>query len=170
MRDWQLDGLWTDAQVRELSFVWHYLDPWPDSPTGLNMLNETFVTATLSNGNVALLTDMAEHANLRWTHIFSAEQFKAYKPSPLVYKGAAERLGLRTDECALVAAHLGDLKAARQCGYQTVYVEREQEEDWNAEEVKRAKEEGWVDMWVPLRRGGLVDVALRLQTTGTRAA
>jgi 2-haloacid dehalogenase len=54
----------------------------------------------------------------------SSEHFKAYKPSPLVYNGAAERLGLKTSECALVAAHLGDLKAARGCGYRTVYLER----------------------------------------------
>jgi len=54
----------------------------------------------------------------------------------------------------LVAAHLGDLKAARECGFQTIYIEREQEEGWNEEETRKARDEGWVDMWVALGEGG----------------
>ncbi len=57
-------------------------------------------------------------------------------------------LRLKPGECALVAAHLGDLEAARGCGLRTVYVEREGEEAWGVEEVGRARREGWVDLWV----------------------
>ena len=40
-------------------------------------------------------------------------------------------MGLKPDEVAMVAAHLVDLQAARNCGFKTIYVERRQEEDWN---------------------------------------
>ncbi len=163
LEDRGLTGLWTKSEVQEISMIWHFLDPWPDSSAGLAQLNKKFVTSTLSNGNISLLTDMAAYAHLSWTHILSSEHFKAYKPSPLVYNGAADRLSLQTTDCALVAAHLGDLKAAKACGYQAIYVERKGEEIWSTEEVERARSEGWVDMWVDLNgaEGGFLEVARR---------
>jgi len=150
----------------QLAHVWHYLAAWPDSSAGLALLNRKFQTCPLSNGNTSLLSDMAAFAGLPWTRIFSAEDFKAYKPNPLVYNGAAKKLGLQTGECAMVAAHLGDLKAAKGCGYQTVYVERSQEEGYSEEKIREAREEGWVDMWVALEEGeegkrGFIEVARR---------
>ncbi|PGH18006.1 haloacid dehalogenase, type II [Polytolypa hystricis UAMH7299] len=156
-----LDGLWTSTEIKELSLAWHFLNPWADSVRGLEKLSEKFTTTTLSNGNESLLEDLRRHGPLKFDRIFSGEQFRAYKPNPLVYNGAAEKLGLSTGQCALVAAHLGDLKAAKGCGYQTVYVERPQEESYSDEEVLRAKEEGWVDMWVNGRGEGFLDVARR---------
>lgn len=152
------DDLFTDAEIRELSLSWHFLTPWDDSVKGLVELNKRFVTSTLSNGNTVLLEDLAKHGSLPFKHFYSAEQFGAYKPSPAVYTGAAEKVAKESSastttttgigDCALVAAHLGDLKAAKKCGYQTIYVERPQEEGFTEHEVRRAKEEGWVDMWI----------------------
>jgi 2-haloacid dehalogenase len=161
---WDITGLWTEAELKDITFIWHYLRPWPDSSAGLAELNKKFITSTLSNGNVSLLTDMAKFAGLPWTHILSSEHFKAYKPSPLVYNGAATKLGLQTSECALVAAHLNDLKAAKRCGYKAIYVERAQEERFSPEEVQKIKEEGWVDLWISLDegKGGFLEVAKRL--------
>jgi 2-haloacid dehalogenase len=64
----------------------------------------------------------------------------------------------------MVAAHLSDLRAAKSYGMQVVYVERPGEEDWSAEEIDRAKNEEWVDVWVSLREGnkGFVTVAEKL--------
>ncbi|KAI9836880.1 MAG: hypothetical protein M1819_001045 [Sarea resinae] len=159
LREWKLDGLYNPEELAKLSRVWHFLDPWPDSSRGIAELNKQgYTTATLSNGNISLLSDLAAHAELPFTHIFSSEHFRAYKPHPEVYKGAAERLGLKPEECVLVAAHLGDLKAARCCGFRTVYVERYQEEDWTPDEVERAKAWGWVDIWVGMDDPGLLEV------------
>lgn len=97
---------------------------------------------------MSLLDDLNAYAKLHFTHVFSAEVFGSYKPSPKVYLGAVERLGLRPGDCAMVAAHLDDLKAAKSHGLQTVYVERPGEESWAPEDVKKAKGEGWVDLWV----------------------
>lgn len=162
-----LDGLWTDNTILELSRIWHYLDGWPDSSPGLRKLNEKFPTCTLSNGNVELLQDMAKHADHAWTFIFSSEHFQAYKRSPAVYLGAAQKLNIPPSECALVAAHLTDLEAARSHGYQTVYVEREGEELLSDEEVKKVKADGWVDMWIGIEDraagGGLLEIAKRFE-------
>lgn len=50
-------------------------------------------------------------------------------------------MGLQPEEIAMVAAHLSDLKAAKSCGFKTIYVERKQEEDWKPgqEEYEDAK-------------------------------
>lgn len=48
----------------------------------------------------------------------------------------------------MVAAHLPDLKAAKENGLHTIYVERPGEEDWDAEQVERARQDGWVDLWI----------------------
>ncbi|KAI9846719.1 MAG: hypothetical protein M1838_001193 [Thelocarpon superellum] len=165
LSQWQLDGFYSDAEITELSRIWHFLTPWPDSPSGLTLLGQQgFTTATLSNGNVELLTDMAEKAGLTWTHVFSAEHFGAYKPHPSVYRGAAQKLGLAEQECAMVAAHLFDLKAAKSCGLQTIYVERDGEEECSAAEIQQARDAGWVDLWIGREQGedGVLTVAERL--------
>ncbi|KAJ5446073.1 hypothetical protein N7491_002155 [Penicillium cf. griseofulvum] len=156
-----LDGLFTDEKLRELSYAWHRLSPWQDSAQGLELLNRRFSTSTLSNGNVSLLQDLQRHGSLPFTHLVSAENFRAYKPSPLVYNGAAKKFGLEPGQCGMVAAHLADLKAAKRCGFQTIYVERELEEEWSKEQTAKAKTEDWVDMWVDLESDGFREVARR---------
>ncbi len=113
-----------EATVADLNRVWHRLAPWPDSVAGLTRLKRRFTITTLSNGNVALLVNMAKHAGLPWDTVFSAELFNHYKPDPEVYLGAARLLGLAPDELMLAAAHPGDLRAAAACGLRTAYVPR----------------------------------------------
>ncbi|KAK4693531.1 2-haloacid dehalogenase, partial [Lecanoromycetidae sp. Uapishka_2] len=163
-----IDGLWTDEEVLEISRIWHYLDGWSDSSKGLQRLKEQGLTlCTLSNGNLSLLQDMATHADLPWTHVFSAEKFGAYKPHPSVYTGACKELSLEPGECAMVAAHLGDLQAAKESGLQTIYVERLDEESWPLEKVREAKRKGTFDIWVGMDEkidgGGILEVARHLE-------
>src|SRR5207249_3375920 len=80
--------------------------------------------ATLSNGNVRLLADMAKHAGLPWDCVLSAELFRAYKPDPRAYLGAADLLGLRPEQVMMVAAHRDDLRAAAKQGLKTAFVPR----------------------------------------------
>jgi 2-haloacid dehalogenase len=111
----------------ELVLAWHRLDPWPDSVAGLARLKARYVIASLSNGNVALLVDMAKHGGLPWDTVLSAELFGHYKPDPEVYDGAARLLGLPPERVLMVAAHVDDLVAARGRGLRTAYVHRPQE-------------------------------------------
>jgi 2-haloacid dehalogenase len=104
--------------------VWHRLLPWPDSVAGLYRLKQRYTITSLSNGNVALLVNMAKHAGLPWDTVLSAELFQHYKPDPEVYLGAARLLGHAPHEVMMVAAHPSDLRAAAACGLRTAYVPR----------------------------------------------
>jgi 2-haloacid dehalogenase len=126
-----LDDLLTERGVdlsaeerRRLVGAWHRLDPWPDVLSGLEALRSQRVTAALSNGHVALLVDLARHADLRFDCLLSAELAHAYKPAPELYQTGARLLGLEPAEVMLVAAHPGDLWGARRAGFQTAFVDR----------------------------------------------
>jgi 2-haloacid dehalogenase len=121
-----ISGL-SEPDIDHLNRVWHRLDPWPDSVEGLTRLRKRFVLATLSNGNVALLTNMAKYGGLPWDCILSAELPKHYKPDPETYLAAAELLGLRPDQVMMVAAHKDDLRAAQRSGLKAAFVTRPHE-------------------------------------------
>ena len=112
------------AELDELNLAWHRLDPWPDSVPGLTRLKRRYIVAPLSNGNIALMVDLAKRAGLPWDAVLGAEVVRAYKPTPESYLGTAEVLALRPDEMCLVAAHNDDLAAARACGFRTAFVPR----------------------------------------------
>jgi 2-haloacid dehalogenase len=114
----------SEPEKDNLNRVWHRLTPWPDSIAGLTRLRRRFVLATLSNGNVALLVNMAKHAALPWDCILSAELVKRYKPDPEVYRSAATLLDLRVDQVLMVAAHKDDLRAAAKEGLRTAFIPR----------------------------------------------
>ncbi|MGI9049683.1 MAG: haloacid dehalogenase type II [Rubrobacteraceae bacterium] len=114
----------SEEEKDHLNKVWHRLEPWPDSMEGLSRLKERFIISTLSNGNVALLTNMAKRAGLPWDLIFSAELVRHYKPDPETYLMVPELLGLRPDQVLMVAAHPNDLRSARENGLRTAYVLR----------------------------------------------
>ena len=110
-----------EADKQHINRVWHRLDAWPDSIAGLTQLKSKYTIAPLSNGNVALLNNMAKHAGLPWDLNLSTEWFKAYKPQPETYLGAVRVLGLQPDEVMMCAAHNDDLLAAQQCGLKTAF-------------------------------------------------
>jgi len=125
LRETGLDPSTVDAgELDELNRAWHRLDPWPDAIEGLTRLKRRYVIAPLSNGNVALLLNMARRAGLPWDAILGAEVARAYKPQPEAYLRTADILGLAPAELCLVAAHNSDLAAARACGLKTVFVPR----------------------------------------------
>jgi 2-haloacid dehalogenase len=126
----------TEAELDHLNRAWHRLDPWPDVVDGLGRLKRRFILATLSNGNVALMVNMARRAGLPWDVILGAEVARAYKPAPEAYDSAARMLGLKPAEVLMVAAHPGDLRAAAARGLRTAYVHRPLEQG-PAREPKR---------------------------------
>ena len=121
--DFKITGL-SEAEIDHLNRAWHRLDPWPDAVPGLTRLKRRFILATLSNGNVALMVNMAKRAGLPWDAILGAEVARHYKPQREAYLTTAALLGLRPEQCLMVAAHPGDLKAAAGCGLRTAYVPR----------------------------------------------
>ena len=123
LNEFGVSGL-SDAEKDHFSRAWHRLKPWPDAVRGLKRLRKKFILATLSNGNIALLTNMAKHAGLPWDCILSAELARHYKPDSEVYLTAANLLGLQPGEIMMVAAHKYDLLAAKSLGFRTAWVQR----------------------------------------------
>jgi 2-haloacid dehalogenase len=123
LEEFRITGL-TEAEKDHWNRVWHRLQPWPDAVDGLHKLRERYVLATLSNGNLSLLVEMAKRAGLPWDAVISAELFRHYKPDPEVYLGAAGLLDCDPAEVLMVAAHPGDLQAAANCGLGTAFVAR----------------------------------------------
>jgi 2-haloacid dehalogenase len=126
LKRFSIRGL-AEREIDELNRAWHRLRPWPDARRGLALLKHDYVIATLSNGNIALLTNMAKNAGLPWDCILSAEVFRHYKPDPESYLGAADALGFAPAEVMMVAAHKNDLRAAKACGLKTAFVRRPKE-------------------------------------------
>lgn len=159
-----LDQLLTQFQVSGLSEeekdflnrVWHRLDPWPDSVPGLTRLHTKYPLVTLSNGNVALLMHMARRAGLPWDAILGAEVARHYKPQPEAYRMTAEYLGLRPEQCMLVAAHNGDLVAAGRVGFRTAFIARPTE--YGPHQTRDVKAEHAVDVVAK----DMVDLAVQL--------
>jgi 2-haloacid dehalogenase len=117
----------SEAEIDHLNRAWHRLAPWPDSVPGLTRLKRKFILGTCSNGNVALMVNMAKHAGLPWDVILGAEPTQAYKPQPECYLRSCAMLDLPPEACMMVAAHNNDLVAASTCGLRTAFVRRASE-------------------------------------------
>jgi 2-haloacid dehalogenase len=118
-----LQGL-NEADKDHLNRVWHRLEPWPDAIPGMQRLRQRYILASLSNGNVALLVNMAKRAGLPWDCVLSSELARHYKPDAEVYLLAAQLLGLEPHQVMMVAAHNRDLLAAQAVGMRTAFVLR----------------------------------------------
>jgi len=121
--DFHITGL-SEAETADLNRAWHRLQPWPDAVAGLTRLKRKFIIAPLSNGNIALMTNLAKHSGLPWDCILGAELVHHYKPDREVYQSAADILDLKPADVMMVAAHLGDLRAAKGVGLRTAFVVR----------------------------------------------
>jgi 2-haloacid dehalogenase len=123
LKEYKITGL-TEEEKEHWTRVWHRLRPWPDSVEGLTRLKKNHVIATLSNGNVSLLLEMAKFGGLPWDTIFGSDIFHHFKPDREVYLGAADLLSYKPAEVMMTAAHPDDLKAAQSCGLKTAFVAR----------------------------------------------
>ncbi|MEP7346105.1 MAG: haloacid dehalogenase type II [Gemmatimonadaceae bacterium] len=121
--DFGITGL-SEVETDALNRAWHRLRPWPDATDGLIRLKKSFVIAPLSNGNISLMTNLAKHSGLPWDCILGAELVQHYKPDREVYHSAADILDLEPAAVMMVAAHLGDLRAAKEVGLRTAFVVR----------------------------------------------
>lgn len=117
----------SEEDLVHINLGWHRLHAWPDSIPGLTRLKSRFIIGPLSNGNVALLLNMAKFAGIPWDMIFGSDLFGHFKPDPETYLGVARMLDLRPDQVMMAAAHNGDLAAARACGLLTTFWPRPNE-------------------------------------------
>lgn len=144
------------SEIEHLNKVWHRLNAWPDVIIGLSKLKNSFIIATLSNGNVSLLTNMAKWSNLPWDCILSAELAGHYKRDPEVYIKAAELLDVKRSEIMMVAAHKDDLDAAHHLGMKTCFVPRP------LEHGPSRKIDSSAEDWIDIIATDLIDFATQM--------
>jgi 2-haloacid dehalogenase len=118
-----LDKL-SDKELDQLTLSWHHLDAWKDVPAGLSRLRKRFLTAPVSNGNIALMSDLARRNDFRWDAILGADLARDYKPKAAVYLAGADAFDLKPGECMMCAAHSEDLRAAAANGLRTAFIAR----------------------------------------------
>jgi 2-haloacid dehalogenase len=123
---YRIGGL-SEADRDHMNRAWHRLDPWPDVREGLAQLKRDHIIAPCSNGNIALMVNLAKRAGLPWDCILGAETARAYKPMPEAYLASCRQLGLPPAAVMMVAAHNNDLRAAKAQGLATAFVARPQE-------------------------------------------
>jgi 2-haloacid dehalogenase len=108
----------------ELNLAWHKLDAWPDVGAAFARLHKRFLMAPCSNGNIALMADVARLNNLPWDAILGSEIAQGYKPQPKVYLATCEAFNLKPAQVMMCAAHSGDLAAAQALGLKTGHIGR----------------------------------------------
>lgn len=128
--------------LEHINTVWHRLRPWADTLPGMHRLKRKFILGSLSNGNVALMVNMARHSGIPWDAILGSEPTRGYKPQTHVYLDTVDMLGLKPHQCLMVAAHNDDLKVARSLGLKTAYINRPYEYG-DAQTVDKEAEEQW---------------------------
>ncbi len=126
LAEFEITGL-DEAEKTEVNFFWHRLRPWADSVPGLYRLKHRYIIAPMSNGNIALMTNMAKNGGLPWDCILGAEVARHYKPDPESYLTAVSLLGLTPERVMMTAAHQGDLLSAQKVGLRAGFVPRPME-------------------------------------------
>lgn len=109
---------------RHLNLAWHRLDAWPDSARGLARLKKQCLIAPVSNGNIALMVDVARRNGFPWDAILGSEIAGDFKPKPRVYLSACEAFALEPSDCMMIAAHSNDLSHAAKTGLRTGHIAR----------------------------------------------
>jgi 2-haloacid dehalogenase len=126
LKEFKIEGL-TEKEKVSWTHVWRRLRPWPDSVEGLTRLKKKYVIAPLSNGNIALMTNLAKFGGLPWDAILGSEPVRHYKLDREVYVSAYQYLDLKPEEVMMCAAHALDLQAARNYGLRTGFIYRPNE-------------------------------------------
>jgi 2-haloacid dehalogenase len=121
-----LDKL-NEEQLDQLTLSWHRLDAWKDVPAGLARLRKRFLIAPVSNGNIAIMSDLARRNDLHWDAILGADLARDYKTKAVVYLSAVEAFDLKPSECMMCAAHSEDVKGAAANGLRTAFIARPEE-------------------------------------------
>ena len=113
-----------EPTLAELNLAWHKLDAWPDVGPAFARLHKRFLMAPCSNGNIALMANVARRNNLPWDAILGSEIAQGYKPQPKVYLATCEAFNLKPEQVMMCAAHSGDLSSAQKLGLRTGHIGR----------------------------------------------
>ncbi|KAF7947825.1 hypothetical protein EAE96_008903 [Botrytis aclada] len=131
--------------------AWHHQIPWPDVLPALTSLSESegenYELFVHANGSTRLQLDLVKAAGLKgvFEMLFSSQLVGVYKPETESYEWVMGVLGLRPEECVMVAAHASDLMGARGVGMRTVYVRRWSDDILEDQEVIKCENDAYLE-------------------------
>ena len=111
----------------ELLNLYKVLSPFQEVPETLKTLKEkNFKLAILSNGTPSLLNQLVNNNNLDnfFDDLFSIEEVGIYKPDSRVYDLPIKKYNIKKNEVVFLSANTWDISGAGNFGYQTVWVNR----------------------------------------------
>ena len=111
----------------ELLNLYKILSTFKEVPNTLKILKDKkFKLAILSNGTPALLNELVKSNNLEnlFDDLFSVQDVKIYKPSPLIYDIPIKKYGIEKDEVAFLSANTWDVSGGGNYGYNSIWVNR----------------------------------------------
>lgn len=106
----------------DLETAWRRMPAWPGAKPAIGALRRRYVAAPLTILSWPMAVGSSRTSGIDWDGVLSCDVLGVFKPDPRCYERAAEILGLRPDEIAMVAAHPSDLRSAMRSGYRSVYV------------------------------------------------
>ena len=112
-------------EARSLAASLKRWTPFPDTVASLCALKRRYRLGIISNIDDDLFSDTARQLHVAFDWVVTAEQARAYKPSPAIFELALEKMGLPPEK----VLHAGqsvfhDVIPARQMGISTVLVAR----------------------------------------------
>ncbi|KFX60729.1 HAD family hydrolase [Paraburkholderia fungorum] len=103
---------------------WLKLAPWSDAVDTLHALRPHCKLAIVTNCSIRLGTQAAELFPVHWDAVVTAEEAGMYKPDPLPYRLALDKLGVGAHEAAFVAGSSYDMFGTAAVGLRTYWHNR----------------------------------------------
>jgi len=127
--DYALDsqGIDDNSLREDLLSAYHELSCYPEVPETLGKIKQMGLgTAILSNGSPEMLKAGVGNSNLGkvMDSIISVDAIEIFKPSPIVYKLATDKLGCNPEEILFFSSNAWDVSGAATFGFKTVWVNR----------------------------------------------
>lgn len=113
---------------QQLMLAWSNLQVWPDVPDGINVLRGAGIRlALLSNMTATVLINGLRKSGLAndFEAVLSTDQIRSYKPNPLAYRMAVDKLRLPIEEILFVPFAGWDVAGAKWFGYRTFWLNRQ---------------------------------------------
>jgi 2-haloacid dehalogenase len=115
----------TESQIRSLPDSLPNWPPFPDTIAALSKLKQRYRLAIISNVDDDLFAATARRLQIPFDYVITAQQARAYKPSPQIFKLAQQRTGVAPGQWLHVAQSIyHDAIPARAMGISTVWVNR----------------------------------------------
>jgi 2-haloalkanoic acid dehalogenase type II len=109
---------------QKLENNWLQLAPWSGAVAALQALQPHCKLAVVTNCSARLGRQAADLFPVKWEAIITAEEAGVYKPDPLPYRMALDKLGVKAADAAFVAGSSYDMFGTATVGLKTYWHNR----------------------------------------------